>query len=380
MGDYPHWAEPFLFMYADSPIATSILNGRLEVLWENKAMQNDRHLICRMNLQDCLSQAGQNGLAQRFLQGKPFSYSVPGMLSVSSAFVFQPQIAGGGALEGVLVHYWGENSACPPPSSDWRNSLYQPVSIFSHQFRTPLSQIFSALNLLQIDRQQDQTLQTYLRSIHWSCYRLLRTVGNFSSDQQIQSGQLKPKMLAGDLCRFLRNFCRDAEQILQNAGYSFFYEIPPESFITLYDAGLFSCVLCNLLSNACKFTEKRDSQIFLKMTVLEKQATILLSDNGCGMSPAVLQRAFERFYSFDPVTQSPCGDGLGLFLCRFILQLHHGTIALQSKEGEGGAAALTIPLRCPGSDAVFYDEPAVVSGNRFSPLQVILSDVIEPDV
>ena len=380
MGDYPHWAEPFLAIYEDSPIATLILNDQLEVLWENKTMQNDRHLICRMNLQDCLSHAEQNGLAQRLRHGQPFTYPIPDMFSACSSLVFQPHTDSSGSLEGVLVQYWGEGSLPSAPSSDWRSSLYQPISIFSHQFRTPLSQIFSALNLLQIDRQQDQALQTYLRSINWSCYRLLRTVSNFSSDHLIQSGQLRPKMFVGDLCRFLRDFCQNAEQILQNAGYGFSYEVPPESFITLFDADLLSRAICNLLSNACKFTEKENSKIFLKTAILEKQATILLSDNGCGMAPSVLQRAFDRFYSFDPVTQAPCGDGLGLFICRFMLQLHHGTVALQSKEGEGVTAALTLPLRSLDGDTAFYNEPTPVRNDRFSPLNVILSDVIEPEV
>ena len=262
MGDYPRWAEPFLFMYADSPIATSILNDRLEGLWENKTMQNDQHLVCRMNLQDCLSQAGQNGLAQRFLQGKPFTYSVPGMLSVCSAFVFQPRIAASGALEGVLVHYWGENSTCPPPSSDWRSSLYQPISIFSHQFRTPLSQIFSALNLLQIDRQQDQTLQTYLRSIHWSCYRLLRTVSNFSSDQQIQSGQLKPKCLRAICVIFFAIFARMPNRSCKTPDMAFFAKCRRKA-LSLYTTPVFFPAFCAIFSPMpVNLPKKRTAKFF----------------------------------------------------------------------------------------------------------------------
>ena len=90
MGDYPRWADPFLAMYASSPIATAILNDRLEILWENETMQNDTHLICRMNLQDCLAHAGQNGLLQRLQQGKSITFSEPGMFSACSSFVPAP--------------------------------------------------------------------------------------------------------------------------------------------------------------------------------------------------------------------------------------------------------------------------------------------------
>ena len=187
-------------------------------------------------------------------------------------------------------------------------------------------------------------------------------------------------MQAGDLCRFVQVLCKDTKELVQNAGYQFFYEVPSIPFITLYDGDLLLCAICNLISNACKFTNPESSHITLKMTVWEKQVTITITDNGSGIKPQVLKRAFERFYSFDPQTGAPCGDGLGLFICRFLLQLHHGTLAFQTKEGEGTTAALTLPMIKPSGDAVFCDAPISLTRDRFSNLYVILSDAIPPDI
>ncbi len=111
-------------------------------------------------------------------------------------------------------------------------------------------------------------------------------------DNRIQSGQLKPKMQAGDLCRFVQVLCKDTKELVRNAGYQFFYEVPSIPFITLYDGDLLSCAICNLISNACKFTNPESSHITLKMTVWEKQVTITITDNGSGIKPQVLKRAF----------------------------------------------------------------------------------------
>ena len=378
MNDRPGWAKPFIAMYANSPIVTLILDDTLEIRWENKAAKRGGSLIRQLNWDDCLVRAKQNGLLPCLQEGKPFALADPLLFHPPVHFVFQPQMDESGLLQGVLVHVFQAVGASSP---GWRESMYQPSNIFNHQFRAPLSQIFSVLNLLQTEYQKDEILQKYLGNINWYCYRILRTVINFSMDNRIQSGQLKPKMLAGDLCRFMRILCRDTAELLQNAGYHFVYEVPDEPFVSLYDGDLLSCAICNLISNACKFTSpEAGGLISLKMAIWEKQVIITITDNGSGMKPQVLKRAFERFYSFDPETEAPCGDGLGLFICRFLLQLHHGTLALQTKEREGTTAALTLPMAKPGGNAVFYDDPVSLARDRFSNLYVILSDAIPPEV
>lgn len=377
MDDQLGWAKPFIAMYANSPIATLILDRTLEIQWENKAAKSGDSLIRQLNWDDCLIRAKQNGLLTCLHQRKPFTLANPLLFRPPVHFIFQPQTDKEGLLQGVLVHIFQDTNVSSP---EWKESMYQPANVYNNQFRMPLSQIFSVLNLLQIEYQKDETLQKYLGNINWYCYRILRTVVNFSMDNRIQSGQLKPKMQAGDLCRFVQVLCKDTKELVRNAGYQFFYEVPSIPFITLYDGDLLSCAICNLISNACKFTNPESSHITLKMTVWEKQVTITITDNGSGIKPQVLKRAFERFYSFDPQTGAPCGDGLGLFICRFLLQLHHGTLAFQTKEGEGTTAALTLPMIKPSGDAVFCDAPISLTRDRFSNLYVILSDAIPPDI
>ena len=164
MNDHPGWAKPFIAMYANSPIVTLILDDTLEIRWENKAAKRGGSLIRQLNWDDCLVRAKQNGLLPCLQEGKPFALADPLLFHPPVHFVFQPQMDESGLLQGVLVHVFQEVGASSP---EWRESMYQPSNIFNHQFRAPLSQIFSVLNLLQTEYQKDEILQKYLGNINW---------------------------------------------------------------------------------------------------------------------------------------------------------------------------------------------------------------------
>ena len=176
MDDQLGWSKPFIAMYANSPIATLILDRTLEIQWENKAAKSGDSLIRQLNWDDCLIRAKQNGLLTCLHQGKPFTLANPLLFRPPVHFIFQPQTDKEGLLQGVLVHIFQDTNVSSP---EWKESMYQPANVYNNQFRMPLSQIFSVLNLLQIEYQKYETLQKYLGNINWYCYRILRTVVNF---------------------------------------------------------------------------------------------------------------------------------------------------------------------------------------------------------
>lgn len=157
-------------------------------------------------------------------QGKPFTLANPLLFRPPVHFIFQPQTDKEGLLQGVLVHIFQDTNVSSP---EWKESMYQPANVYNNQFRMPLSQIFSVLNLLQIEYQKDETLQKYLGNINWYCYRILRTVVNFSMDNRIQSGQLKPKMQAGDLVPLrYKFFARIPKNLYKMQATNFFMKFP----------------------------------------------------------------------------------------------------------------------------------------------------------
>ena len=178
----------------------------------------------------------------------------------------------------------------------------------------------------------------------------------------------------------MRILCRDTAELLQNAGYHFVYEVPDEPFVSLYDGDLLSCAICNLISNACKFTSpEAGGLISLKMAIWEKQVIITITDNGSGMKPQVLKRAFERFYSFDPETEAPCGDGLGLLSAVFFAAPPWNSRPSDKRAGRDNCRADPSHGKTR-RQCCLYDDPVSLARDRFSNLYVILSDAIPPEV
>jgi signal transduction histidine kinase len=116
-------------------------------------------------------------------------------------------------------------------------------------------------------------------------------------------------------------------------------EIPPVTA----DRDRIEQVLSNLLNNAIKFTES--GSITLSATRVGDQAEISVCDTGIGIAPGDAERIFERFMQVGPMlTGKPRGSGLGLTICREIIQHHGGQIWVESHPGEGSTFKVTLPL------------------------------------
>ena len=101
--------------------------------------------------------------------------------------------------------------------------------------------------------------------------------------------------------------------------------------------------LLNLLDNAMKFTPE-GGRVVVRVACDGERARLEVADTGIGMTPEVAARVFERFYQADPSRSSaPGGAGLGLSLVKWIVDRHHGTIAVSSQPGQGSTFTMTLP-------------------------------------
>ncbi len=98
-------------------------------------------------------------------------------------------------------------------------------------------------------------------------------------------------------------------------------------------------VFVNLISNALKHT--KDGTVLIKAEAGEKTVTVTVKDTGSGISPEDLPHIWERYYKGK---HSETGTGLGLFIVRFIVESHGGTINVESEQGKGTAFTFTLPL------------------------------------
>ena len=103
-------------------------------------------------------------------------------------------------------------------------------------------------------------------------------------------------------------------------------------------------VISNLLLNALKYTPPKGS-ITVNIRKIKDQAVITVADTGCGMAEKDLTQIFDLFYQAKNNSGNvPTGTGLGLFIAKNIIELHHGTIQVASKLGEGSQFTISLPL------------------------------------
>jgi two-component system sensor histidine kinase KdpD len=219
-----------------------------------------------------------------------------------------------------------------------RNSLLSSVS---HDLRTPLTAITGAASTLLQDsaRLDDATRRGLLESVHEEAERLNRLVQNLLEMTRLESGAVQ-----------LRRELHPPEEIIGAAlgrlgerlrGRRVTTKVPPELPLVPMDDVLIEQVLLNLLDNVVKYTPA-GTPIEIIATATDETLTVEVADRGPGLPAGDEEKVFEKFYRADRVAAG--GAGLGLAICRGIVQAHGGRIWAQNLPGGGVAFLFTLPL------------------------------------
>ncbi len=215
----------------------------------------------------------------------------------------------------------------------------------SHEIRTPLNAIvgFSSL-LAESDDLSAEERQMAIDLINENSQSLLVTINDILDISRIESGisfQQTPFVL-NDLIRKVQ----EEQQGKIPAPIELRVNLPQNPVIFEGDsfAGM-EQVLCNLINNASKFTKEGSIEIGLEQKTDE--ISIYVRDTGIGISPEQQEKIFDRFYRVDHFTK---GNGLGLPICKEIIQRFQGSITLKSELGVGTTFFITLPVTSPSED------------------------------
>lgn len=235
------------------------------------------------------------------------------------------------------------------------------LDIAAHELRTPIQPILGLSGLLRQktvgdDGQQiDGETRLSLEIIERNAIRLDRLAQDILDVTRIESGQLHLKMENLDLDEFIKNTIQDSSQSLksgkgysENSGFNLSYintigKVNDEQIVPTVnvDRTRIGQVLSNLVSNAIKFTSAGSVIVTLALSNdPSKQVIISIKDTGSGLDPSILPRLFEKF-----VSTSEKGTGLGLYICKNIVEAHGGKIwAHNNTDGAGCTFSLTLPM------------------------------------
>ena len=234
------------------------------------------------------------------------------------------------------------------------------ISVVSHELRTPLTSIHSALKLLATGQlgQLSQDGQQMLGIADENTDRLVRLVNNVLDLQRIESGAVTMDRQMCDAAELMVK-ATEAMQAMARQ-YAIKLLTKPITIDLWVDPDYIVQALTNLLSNAIKFSTP-NTTVSLSVQCLTPQkkrkgkkrlspssVQFRVKDQGTGIPKNKLETIFERFHQVDSSdARKKGGTGLGLTICRKIIEQHDGEIWAESIEGEGSTFVFTLPLLSP---------------------------------
>jgi two-component system sensor histidine kinase KdpD len=222
-----------------------------------------------------------------------------------------------------------------------RNSL---LAALSHDLRTPLAALLGLAESMPLTRPQLSPEQVAMsHSIAEEARRLIALVNNLLDMARIQSGEVKLALewhmleeVVGSALRTVRSALGDRRVDV---------EMPADLPLVQMDAVLIERVLANLLENASKYTPP-GTHIGIAARTVDGMLEVSVTDDGPGLPKGKEEAVFEKFARGEKETATP-GVGLGLAICRAIVEAHHGTIHAQTGREKGARFVFTLPLGTP---------------------------------
>lgn len=223
-----------------------------------------------------------------------------------------------------------------------RESRADFVGHLAHELKTPLNVLGMYSESLHGDAGDDRRYQVEAANvIHDEVERLSDLINNLLSITKIEMGSLGLERQRVRVAEFLTDVF---ETMRRSAGTELEFEldIPREMSALLLDKDLMRVALNNLLTNSIKYNEP-GGKVTLLAEETDDAVLIHVSDTGIGISDDDQQRIFNKFFrSEDDAVRRRSGHGLGLSLAREIVQLHHGTLDVQSDVGKGTTFTLRL--------------------------------------
>jgi signal transduction histidine kinase len=218
----------------------------------------------------------------------------------------------------------------------------------SHELRTPLNAIigFSEVLAEQMFGEVNEKQLDYLRDIHASGHHLLSLINDILDLSKIEAGRMELDLSCFDLPMLLDNTTTLVRERALRHGLTLAREVDPRLGEWVADARKLKQVVINLLANAVKFTPAGGRVTLSARALGEDAVEIAVSDTGVGIPADQQALVFEEFrQAAGNYLRKAEGTGLGLALARRFVELHGGTLRVQSAPGQGATFAFTLPRR-----------------------------------
>ena len=211
-----------------------------------------------------------------------------------------------------------------------------------HELKTPLTPVLAASDVL-VAKLQEEPLLSFARNINRGASNLNKRIDELLDLARSEMGvlQIKPKPV--EPLQLLHEVAGEMAPVASSYGQSLTLDLPPSLAPIRADRERLRQIVLNLLNNASKFTPEGGG---ITLRAKEKDAFLIVEvqDTGPGISDEEQQRLFKPYYRRESDREHLSGLGLGLALCKPLVELHGGQIWMESQEGKGSTFSFSMPL------------------------------------
>ncbi|NLO41178.1 MAG: sensor histidine kinase [Ruminiclostridium sp.] len=250
----------------------------------------------------------------------------------------------------------------------------------SHELRTPLNVILSSIQLINLLLKnkpyiEKESAQKHLDVLRRNSLRLNRLINNLIDTTRINSKFYELNTSKCDIVQIIHEIVVTVEDYVKRKGItlSFYTDVQEKTIIC--DVDKVERIMLNLLSNAIKFTDK-NGRVSIFLNDGDTYITVAVEDTGVGIPQEKIEMIFARFHQVDRAfSRNFEGSGIGLSLVKSMVEIHGGTISVNSTPGKGSKFVVTLPVNqdsyAPTEDEYQYDR------NQFNQrIQTELADFI----
>jgi len=251
-----------------------------------------------------------------------------------------------GDLEVLVRQRTAELSRAKQQAEEANRMKDEFLATLSHELRTPLNAMLGWAQVLRLGKLDETASARALATIERNARAQAQLIADLLDVSRIITGKLRLDFQPVELPRIIEAVLDSVRPAADAKEIRLDVALDPLASPVLGDADRLQQVIWNLLSNAIKFTP-REGAVEVRLRQTGASVEVRVSDNGAGIRPDFLPYVFDRFRQAEStITRSHGGLGLGLSIVRHLVELHGGTVEVQSAgEGKGATFTVLLPVR-----------------------------------
>lgn len=364
------------------PLPIAMVDEELKQFWENRYMKEKYPFLCSKDNTRALLSGYDIDALLLSLRSQDSSISCISRLPmVQTTLTISPLYDDNHVLIAAVVHFALSSIEMFPSDVNRTQTMLQN---FNTTLRDPLGMIFSGITSMARRLEVDDTAscEQLLQQLSNSCYHMLKSCNSLSEYTGYSNGLSLLNLKSVFLNLFLEDLFRHLQMFARRADVDMTYALPKEEIQMNLDPDKLVIVLTSLMSNSIAFLQdntEEERRIHIEVLASNHTVRFIVSDNGSGIPSEALPHVFEPYFTYGRHDRQFTHLGLGLTICKMIINHHGGDISLLSSP-DGTAVSFTLSRNLKGEEngtLTFCDNPVEYLTNSYSPMYVYLSDVCE---